>query len=167
MNSSAAKRLLVRAALLLAGGAALMADASDPASGNTGRAFLQNAASDGEALELQYLQANKDAMTKMMRDMTLTPTGDVDRDFVAEMIPHHQGAIAMSRALLRTGRNQQLQRLAEEIIVTQKEEIVAMCLAIGEFPPDTAGTQNNQPTDARPNHSWKSGRAAIPACHHE
>jgi uncharacterized protein (DUF305 family) len=167
MNSSAAKRLLVRAALLLAVGAALIADASNPASGNAQQAFLEDGASNGEALELKYLQANADAMTKMMRDMTLTPTGDADRDFVAEMIPHHQGAIDMSLALLRTGRNQQLQRLAEEIIVTQQEEIVAMCLAIGEFAPDAAGAQNNQPTDARPNHSSNSGRAAIPACHHE
>jgi Domain of unknown function (DUF305) len=167
MNSSIAKRLLVRAALLLAGGAALMADASGPASSNSEGASLQNAASNGKALELKYLQANERAMTKMMRDMSLNPTGEADRDFVAEMIPHHQGAIDMSLALLRTGRNQQLQRLAEEIIVTQEEEIIAMCLAIGEFPPDAAGTQNNQATDARPNYSPNSDRAAIAACHHD
>jgi uncharacterized protein (DUF305 family) len=167
MNSSTAKRLLVRAALLLVGGAALTADASGPASSNSERASLQSAASDGEALELKYLQANERAMTKMMRDMSLSPTGDADRDFVAEMIPHHRGAIDMSLALLRTGRNPQLQRLAEEIIVTQKEEIIAMCLAIGEFPPDVAGPHNNQTTDARPNYSPSSGRASIPACHRD
>ena len=30
-------------------------------------------------------------MNKMMADMTIKPTGDVDRDFVEMMVPHHQG----------------------------------------------------------------------------
>jgi uncharacterized protein (DUF305 family) len=29
------------------------------------------------------------------------PTGDVDRDFVAAMMPHHQGAIEIARAELK------------------------------------------------------------------
>jgi uncharacterized protein (DUF305 family) len=58
----------------------------------------------------------------------------VNRDFVAQMIPHHQGAIDMARALLKTGGNETLKRLAQEIIVTQKDEIAAMRLAIGESP---------------------------------
>jgi len=48
------------------------------------------------------------------------------------MIPHHQGAIDMAQAELRYGRNEQLRRLAQEIIVTQQQEIVAMRLALGE-----------------------------------
>jgi uncharacterized protein (DUF305 family) len=73
-------------------------------------------------------------MTKMMQDMQIRPSGDVDRDFVAQMIAHHQGAIDMASALLHTGNNETLKRLAQEIIVTQKDEIVAMRLAIGESP---------------------------------
>jgi len=38
------------------------------------------------------------AMIKMMRDMETTSTGDIDRDFVATMSPHHQGAIDMAKA---------------------------------------------------------------------
>ena len=45
---------------------------------------------------------NDAAMNKMMADMTVKPTGDVNRDFVDMMIPHHQGAIDMAKALLRT-----------------------------------------------------------------
>jgi uncharacterized protein (DUF305 family) len=37
-------------------------------------------------------------MTKMMNDMTVTPSGDINRDFVAMMVPHHQGAIDMAKA---------------------------------------------------------------------
>ena len=44
-----------------------------------------------------YLVENSAAMKKMMSDMAITPTGDVDSDFVAMMVPHHQGAIDMQR----------------------------------------------------------------------
>ena len=67
-----------------------------------------------------------------MADMAVKPTGDVDRDFVAMMIPHHQGAIDMAQAVLRYGRNEQLRRLAQEIIVKQQQEIAAMRLALGD-----------------------------------
>src|SRR5262249_5206206 len=68
-------------------------------------------------------------------DMAVNPTGDVDADFVAMMVPHHQGAIDMAVAVLRYGRNPQLRRLAQEIIVTQQQEIAAMGLAVGQALP--------------------------------
>jgi hypothetical protein len=68
--------------------------------------------------------------------MTVKPTGDVDRDFVAMMVPHHQGAIEMAKAELKYGRNEQLRRIAQEIIVTQQQEIPVMRLAVGDkLPP--------------------------------
>jgi uncharacterized protein (DUF305 family) len=89
--------------------------------------------------ETQFLAANEAAMGKMMADMTIAPTGDIDRDFVAMMVPHHQGAIDMAQIILRYGKNEQLKRLAQEIIVTQQEEIAAMRLAIGDpLPPSIA-----------------------------
>jgi uncharacterized protein (DUF305 family) len=87
--------------------------------------------------EAPFLAENDAAMRKMMADMAAKPTGDVDRDFVAMMAPHHQGAIDMAQALLRHGSNEQLKRLAQEIIVTQQQEIAVMRLAIGE-PPESA-----------------------------
>lgn len=81
--------------------------------------------------EAQYLAENDAAMQKMMGVMAAAkPTGDVDRDFVLMMTPHHQGAIDMARAVLRRGRNEQIRRLAQEIIVTQQQEIAAMRMAI-------------------------------------
>jgi uncharacterized protein (DUF305 family) len=91
------------------------------------------------ANEQPFLSENDAAMNKMMADMTIKPTGDVDRDFVAMMVPHHQGAIDMAQAVLRYGHNEQLRRLAQEIVVTQQQEIAAMRLAVGEpLPPSVA-----------------------------
>jgi hypothetical protein len=89
--------------------------------------------------EAPFLSENAAAMDKMMADMAVKPTGDVDRDFVAMMVPHHLGAIDMAQAVLRYGRNEQLRRLAQEIVVTQQQEIAAMRLAVGErLPPSVA-----------------------------
>ncbi len=85
--------------------------------------------------EQPFLTENIDAMTKMMVDMGIRPTGDVDRDFVEMMVPHHRGAIAMAIAVLRHGHNERIKRLAQEIIVTQQEEIAALRLAVGESLP--------------------------------
>jgi uncharacterized protein (DUF305 family) len=62
--------------------------------------------------------------------MAVGPSGDADRDFVAMMIPHHEGAIAMAQAELRYGKNAQLRRMAQEIVVTQQQEITAMRMAL-------------------------------------
>jgi len=88
--------------------------------------------------EAPYLAENISAMTKMMIDMGIRPSGDIDVDFVAMMVPHHQGAIEMAQAELRYGRNEQLRRLSQEIIVTQQQEIVAMRLALGQPLPSPA-----------------------------
>ena len=83
-------------------------------------------------IEDEFLAENDAAMMKMMVDMDVDPTGDVDADFVATMIPHHQGAIDMARAQLRYGANEQVRRIAQEIIATQQEEIAALRLAAGQ-----------------------------------
>jgi hypothetical protein len=83
-------------------------------------------------VEASFLEANRSAMTSMMSGMTITPTGDGDRDFVHMMIPHHQGAIDMAMAVLRYGHNPVVRRLAQEIVVTQQEDIAAMRRAVGE-----------------------------------
>jgi hypothetical protein len=91
------------------------------------------------AAEAPYLAENVSAMTKMMIDMGIKPSGDVDTDFVAMMAPHHQGAIEMAQAELRYGQNEPLRRMAQEIIVTQLQEITAMRLALGQpLPAPTA-----------------------------
>jgi uncharacterized protein (DUF305 family) len=63
--------------------------------------------------------------------MQVKRTGDSDRDFARMMIPHHQGAIDMARVELQFGRDERLRRLAQEIIVTQTQEIAVMQSAVG------------------------------------
>jgi uncharacterized protein (DUF305 family) len=93
------------------------------------RSVRAYAADDSEAA---FRKENEAAMSKMMAAMTLEPSGDVDADFVASMVPHHQGAIEMAQAELRYGRNEQLRRIAQEIIVAQTQEIAAMRMALGQ-----------------------------------
>jgi len=100
-----------------------------------------------------FLKENEAAMTKMMNDMEIKPGGDIDRDFVAMMSPHHQGAIDMAIAELRYGKNEQLRRIAQEIIVDQMQEIAAMKLAIGEPATETApAPTQQQPPSAEVEH---------------
>jgi hypothetical protein len=82
--------------------------------------------------EAAFLADDNAAMTRMMAAMAVKPSGDVDSDFVASMVPHHQGAIDMAEAELRYGHNEQLRRLAQEIIVEQNQEIAAMRLALSQ-----------------------------------
>jgi Domain of unknown function (DUF305) len=95
--------------------------------------------------EQAFLDDNEAAMARMMTGMAAKPSGDIDRDFAAMMIPHHQAAIDMAVLELRDGRNEQLRRIAQEIIVDQLQEIAAMKLAIGEPATDTAPAPT-QPT---------------------
>jgi uncharacterized protein (DUF305 family) len=67
------------------------------------------------------------AMRAMTQAMEAAPmTGDPDKDFMAMMIPHHEGAVEMARLLLIHGRDPLVRRLAEEIIASQQVEIESM-----------------------------------------
>lgn len=66
-------------------------------------------------------------MGRMMREMHAAgASGDPDRDFLAMMIPHHEGAVEMARLELVHGRDPLTRQLAEEIIAGQQVEIEAM-----------------------------------------
>jgi hypothetical protein len=86
--------------------------------------------------EACFLSESDDAMTRMMDGMSVKPAGNVDKDFVSMMVPHHQGAVDMAQAELRYGHDERLRRIAQEIVVEQKQEIVAMRVALDEpIPP--------------------------------
>jgi uncharacterized protein (DUF305 family) len=105
------------------------------------------AAGPGEA---PFMAESSAAMAKMMAAMDIKPLGDVDADFVAMMVPHHQGAIDMAQAELRYGRNEQLRRMAQEIIATQQQEIAAMRLALGQPLPPSVPSPDAQPMSHPP-----------------
>jgi hypothetical protein len=102
----------------------------------------------------------------MMADMTVKPTGDADQDFVAMMVPHHQGAIDMAKAVLRYGKNEQIRRLAQEIIVTQQQEIAAMRLALGQPRPPSTPSPTAVDATAPPEQQGNHVRAPHGAMQH-
>ena len=143
--------LLAIAAGLVVTAAALAANpAGAPSLAEYIAAICSAAFRSAPAHEAPFLSENVGAMTKMLVDMEIKPSGDIDRDFVEMMVPHHQAAIDMAVAVLRYGRNPQIRRLAQEIIVTQQEEIAAMRLAIGEpLPPSVSSPTQPLPGPAR------------------
>ena len=108
--------------------------------------------------EQAFISQNNVAMSKMMEGMAIQPSGDIDRDFVAMMTPHHQGAIDMAKAELRYGHNEQLRRIAQQIVVEQQQQIAAMRLAIGGPLPAPAAS-------ASPDQLGSSPAAILPIPH--
>jgi hypothetical protein len=128
-------------------GAAVLVSAHD---GQLSEQDICSTTASAATAEAPFLADNDSAMRKMMNGMAAKPTGDVDADFVAMMVPHHQGAIDMAVAVLRYGRNAQIRRLAQEIIVTQQEEIAAMRLAVGQPLPTSAPSPTQAPAAEQP-----------------
>jgi uncharacterized protein (DUF305 family) len=96
------------------------------------------------------------AMQAMQHAIASAPmTGDPDHDFLAMMIPHHEGAVEMARLLLLHGRDPLVRQLADGIIAGQQAEIASMKGRVAgltgaterspEYPPLT-GTRGAMPT---------------------
>jgi len=99
------------------------------------------AAQDGEIAEMRRIVSSlpeppanpavdpaTDPLMKSMNGMmdaghNAQPTGDVDKDFVRMMIPHHEGAVAMAKVQMQQGRNAELKRMAQKMIGDQTREI--------------------------------------------
>jgi uncharacterized protein (DUF305 family) len=68
-----------------------------------------------------------DAMAVMDDGMRRAPmNGAAEHDFVTMMIPHHQGAVDMAKALLLYNNDPELKNLAQGIITEQQNEIRLM-----------------------------------------
>ena len=88
-----------------------------------GATSLCSGPSDGQPT---FYSEMSDANARMHAAMDVPATGDIDRDFMRMMIPHHQGAVDMARLLLKYGQDPRLKRLAQSIIVEQDQEIAYM-----------------------------------------
>jgi hypothetical protein len=98
--------------------------------------------------EAPFLAENQSAMTKMMAHMAVKPIGDVDRDFVAMVVPYDQGAIDMARAELRYGHNELLRRLAREIVTNREQEVTVMRLAVDDERSSSTGSPAQPPAES-------------------
>jgi uncharacterized protein (DUF305 family) len=78
------------------------------------------------------LDSSMERMNGEMRKVRYS--GNPDADFALMMVPHHQGAIEMSKVELQFGTDPRLRRLAQEIIVTQQSEIEVMQDTIKDSP---------------------------------
>lgn len=56
----------------------------------------------------------------------MSMTGNVDYDFAVNMRKHHQMALMMSEAQLKTGKDVKLRAMATQIIAAQKKEIAEL-----------------------------------------
>jgi uncharacterized protein (DUF305 family) len=74
-----------------------------------------------------FAQLMDDAMAVMDEGMKQAPmNGNSEHDFVTMMMPHHQGAIDMAKALLLTTQDPEMRNLALGIIAEQQNEIKVM-----------------------------------------
>ncbi len=79
-----------------------------------------------------------DAMAIMDRDMAAAPmNGEPGHDFVTMMMPHHQGAIDMAKAVLLNTKDPELRNLALGIIAEQQNEINVMRAWLQRHPATT------------------------------
>ena len=92
--------------------------------------------------EQHFIIESELAISTMTLGLTADPTGDVDRDFVALMMAHHQGGIDMARAELKYGHNEEPRRLAQSITAEREHEMSAMRGAVGE----TSSSQRSDTT---------------------
>ncbi len=82
--------------------------------------FLKENPPAPDAKEAEYLKNFSEIYDTMVTKMAAAkPTCNVDIDFLSEMIPHHDGALAMSKNVLNYTKNETLKSIATNIINTQ------------------------------------------------
>jgi uncharacterized protein (DUF305 family) len=82
-------------------------------------------ASDPKQRQMQPMM-HHDMMGAEMNLDALKNATDFDREFIRQMIPHHQMAIMMARMVLRSSTHSEVQTLAQAIIESQSSEIQQM-----------------------------------------
>ncbi len=87
-----------------------------------------------------FAQLMDDAMAVMDYGMRAAPmNGEPNHDFVTMMIPHHQGAVDMAKALLLQTQDPELRNLAQGIITEQQNEIRLMQSWLARHSPKQKG----------------------------
>jgi predicted outer membrane protein len=124
LSRSFIRRRIISLATTLSVSAISFAMAQDP----TG---VQHHRAAGPDANQHFLLDSNPAPSKVSNSKLVEATGDVDRDFVAMMIPHHQRAIEVARVELKHGHNPELRRLAQKVLTERQNEISELQVAIG------------------------------------
>jgi uncharacterized protein (DUF305 family) len=66
------------------------------------------------------------AMDDMMAGLQGKTGDEFDKEFLSEMIVHHQGAVSMAQAALQSAKHQEIKDMAQKIISAQTSEITQM-----------------------------------------
>ena len=82
--------------------------------------------------ERQFLFAKDVAVSEMAQASLTPPSGDVDRDFVGMMVARDQATMELARAELLYGHNDEIRRLAQNIVAQGQHEISVMRRAVGD-----------------------------------
>lgn len=81
----------------------------------------------GNMMQSNMMQdADMDVMRGMMNELEGLSGDEFDRAFIAEMIVHHQGAVAMAEAALKDAKRDEIKQMARDIISAQTREIGQM-----------------------------------------
>lgn len=74
-------------------------------------------------------------MDSMMVDMEAAPLDlSAEGNFLRQMIPHHQGAIEMTKYEIANGKNREMIQLAKSILTEQQAEIAEMNALLALYP---------------------------------
>lgn len=66
------------------------------------------------------------ATPEQLAALEASGAAEFDRLFLQLMTAHHEGAVAMATDVLATGRDEQLHEMAQDVLVTQSDEIATM-----------------------------------------
>ena len=80
----------------------------------------------GTAMPMPHAAPWAEINARMHEGMAVEPSGDVDTDFVRQMLAHHQGALEMAEYVLEHGSDPIVRSLAANIIATQNSEMMMM-----------------------------------------
>lgn|SRR5574343_134966 len=81
---------------------------------------------DGTMMSNDGVTSMQHSMDSMSASLVGKTGDDFDKEFLAQMIVHHEGAVVMAQQVLATSKRPELAQLANEIISAQTKEIEMM-----------------------------------------
>ena len=108
------------------GGQGMMHGGAQHGTGGSGGEHSHGASSAAKGDQGPSTLAFQGVNAKMHKGMDIAFSGDADRDFIAGMLPHHQGAVDMAKIVLAFGKDPEVRKLADSIIKAQEQEIAWM-----------------------------------------